>query len=232
MLIKAKDLTGFRLHAVDGEIGKVEDLFFDDETYAIHYLVADTDSWRVVKHVLIAQCSLGAIDFSKREIATNLTKLQIEMSPSKENDKPVSRQYMEKLAGHYGWTESMTRVRAGIDPHLRSVRDLVGNKVYATDGVVGYVDDFIVDDDGWAIRYIVVDSTFWLSGSKVLVIPEFFGHFNEFDKKIFVSKTREAIRKAPEFKEHNRLNREYEVKLHQHYDCKGYWLKEAQQAAK
>ena len=45
ILIKAKTLKGYQLESLDGEIGKVEEFYFDDHHWTIRYLVADTGNW-------------------------------------------------------------------------------------------------------------------------------------------------------------------------------------------
>ena len=58
------------------------------------------------------------------------------------------------------------------DPHLRSSRAVTGYHIQATDGDLGHVEDFIVDDHSWTIRYMVLDTTNWWPGKKVLVAPD------------------------------------------------------------
>jgi len=58
------------------------------------------------------------------------------------------------------------------DPHLRSTRQVTGYHIHATDGELGHVEDFIVDDENWAVRFLVVDTRNWLPGKKVLLSPQ------------------------------------------------------------
>jgi hypothetical protein len=89
MLDKTKMLSAYKLRSLDGEIGKVKDFYFDDCHWAIRYLVADTGDWLADRLVLISPHSLMEIDKKQRCIAINLTKKQIEASPSWNSDKPV-----------------------------------------------------------------------------------------------------------------------------------------------
>src|SRR5665647_3655432 len=95
MLIKAKTLQGYRLESSDGQIGKVKEFYFDDLRWAIRYLVADTGNWLMDRQVLISPHSLGAVIKEDQHITINLSKKQIEDSPSLNSDKPVSRQFEE-----------------------------------------------------------------------------------------------------------------------------------------
>ena len=95
MLRQFSDIKNFALAARDGEIGKVKELYFDDQTWVVRYIVVDTGGWLTGRRVLLAPRSFGAIDDEAQLIAVRLTKEQIEKSPPIETDKPVSRQFEE-----------------------------------------------------------------------------------------------------------------------------------------
>jgi len=97
MLSKARTLTGYKLHSLNGEIGKVEEFYFDDRHWTIRYLVADTGNWLTGRQVLISPYALVTVNRKEQHIAIDLTKKQIEDSPSLNSDKPVSRQFEEVL---------------------------------------------------------------------------------------------------------------------------------------
>ena len=103
MLNKAKTLKGYKLDSLDGEIGKVKEFYFDDQHWTIRYLVADTGNWLTGRQVLISPYALVAVNKEEQHIAIDLTKKQIEDSPSLNSDKPVSRQFEEAYYGYYGW---------------------------------------------------------------------------------------------------------------------------------
>jgi len=103
MLEHAKRIQGFTLGAVDGEIGRVKDLYFDDVNWTIRYLVADTGRWLPGRQVLISPWSLKGVNEVEKTIDVNLSKKQIEDSPSITSDLPVSRQYEIEYYKYYGW---------------------------------------------------------------------------------------------------------------------------------
>ena len=70
------------MNSLDGEIGKVKEFYFDDQHWTIRYLVADTGNWLMDRQVLISPYALGAVNKEDQNIAINLTKKQIEHSPS------------------------------------------------------------------------------------------------------------------------------------------------------
>ena len=248
MLIKAKTLEGYKLASLDGEIGYVEQFYFDDQYWVIRYLVASTGDWLTGRQVLISPCALVAVIEADQHIAIDLTRKQIEDSPSLDSDKPVSRQFEEAYYRYYGWPtywsgpnmwgpyRRIVRDRekrgphpkpgAPWDPNLRSTRAVNGHDIQATDGEIGRVEDFIIDDETWAMRYLVVDTQNWQPGKKVLVSPQWIERVSWAESKVFVNLTREAIRQSPEYAEASLPTPEYEARLHRHYNTQGHWVAE------
>jgi hypothetical protein len=248
MLIKAKTLQGYRLESFDGEIGRVREFYFDDQHWAIRYLVADTGNWLSGRQVLISPYALVAVNTEEKHIGINLTKKQIEDSPSLNSDKPVSRQFEVSYYGYYGmpmywggpymwganpyierdrekWREYTPGEKAW-DPHLRSTNEVSGYTIQAADGDIGHVEDFIVDDETWAIRYLIIDTRNWWPGKKVLVAPQWIERVSWSESKVFFNLPRETIRQSPEYSEESLLTRDYENRLHRHYNRNGYWVYE------
>ena len=103
MSFSFESLRGYGIHASDGDIGSVRDLYFDDTTSLVRYLVIDTGRWLPGRRVLLAPAAVGGIDHAGKAITAGLTRRQIKESPGIETDRPVSRQYEESLHRHYGW---------------------------------------------------------------------------------------------------------------------------------
>ena len=103
MLCSIKQLYGNKLGASDGDLGHVQDIYFDDQSWAIRYLVADTGTWLPGRQVLISPYSLGRLDQAEKLLRVNLTRSQMENSPAIESHKPVSRQYEAEYHRYYGW---------------------------------------------------------------------------------------------------------------------------------
>lgn len=174
MVHNISDLNGFAICARDGEIGEVDDFYFDDESWAIRNLVVDTGKWLPGRKVLISPISLGKADRTNQRLVVDLSMKQIEDSPGIETDKPVSRQYETSYYDYYGYpyywvgphlwgpadypgplmmpertqaeARAVRREQAASDPHLHSAEEVVGYYIEATDGDIGHVEDFIVDD--------------------------------------------------------------------------------------
>lgn len=255
MFHKAKELTGYKLGAKDGEIGRVKDFYFEDTNWTIRYLVADTGTWLTGRLVLISPFALATIDAESRLFNVKLTREQIERSPSIETQKPVSRQYEAEYARHYGWPmywygpalwgptpypiyepapqearnqPALAQQRG--DPHLRSFSEVENNTLHAIDGDLGHVDDFLISDEDWAIRYLLVKTGTWWSGKKVLIPTQWIREINWEQSRVYVEVTRQAIKAAPEYSEELRLARDFEARLFKHYQRQPYWT-DRQEAA-
>ncbi|OYV01946.1 MAG: photosystem reaction center subunit H [Burkholderiales bacterium PBB5] len=83
------------------------------------------------------------------------------------------------------------------DPHLRSCNAVTGYHIHATDGEIGHVSGFLVDDETWAIRYLVVDTSNWWVGHKVLIAPPWIEGVHWSDQTVSVSLSRASIQNAP-----------------------------------
>lgn len=109
------------------------------------------------------------------------------------------------------------------DPHLRSLREVTGYGVHASDGDIGHMEDFLADDERWALRYMVIDTRSLLPSKDVLLGVSWIEDVNWDDARIHVRVAREKIRSAPEYKKGQAVNRAYEEELHRHYGIQGYW---------
>jgi hypothetical protein len=106
--------------------------------------------------------------------------------------------------------------------HLRSMKDVTGYSIEATDGDLGHVHDFVVDDDSWTIRYMIIDTGNWLPGKKILLAPTWISRVDWKNSKVYVNLSRESIKTGPEL-DPERLDREYETQLYKHYGQPNYW---------
>jgi hypothetical protein len=258
MLINSKELNGFSVRAQDGELGTVEELYFDDDTWAVRYLIVETGGWLGGRSVLISPISVLDADWEGRQLKVALTKKQVASSPNIDTHKPFSRQHESAYLGYYGYptywggplmwgyssypsgllmadpvaiaADAVSKVSP--DSHLRSSDAVTGYRIAAADGEIGHVDAFLVDDETWAIRYVEVATRNWWPGKKVLISPAWIERVSWLESDVRVGLTRDAIRSAPEYLEAAPVSREYEYQLYLHYGRPPYWVREsAQQSA-
>lgn len=252
MLRSFDDIQGYRLDATDGEIGHVEDVYFDDQAWSVRYVVVRTGSWLFGRHVLIAPAVLGAADWKDGALPTSLSKAQIEAAPPVESNLPVSRQQEADLISHFNWpcywgayaplaaasgdevnvasaTDDLVptpRNEDGSipDPDLRSGREVCGYHVHASDGELGHIDDLIIDDEAWQIRYAVLELRNLLPGRKVLFAPQWLSQIEWGLRRVTTDRTQQQIQDSPPYDPDQPINRDTEGRLYDYHGRPGYWL--------
>jgi hypothetical protein len=217
MLQNIQQFYGKKLGAVDGHIGQVKDFYFDDQTWVIRYLAADTGSWLPGRQVLLPSHAFAARAFERAQAAdndllhVNLTRRQIEESPSIESHRPVSRQYQEAYHRHYGWpfywrkeagndgraTESVAREKPAEradDPHLQSTQTVTGYSVRSIDATVGFLSSFMIHGIDWTIRELIIKGGHGFAGEEISLLPENIDRISYEEAVVFVKLRFEDIR--------------------------------------
>lgn len=214
MLQNINELYGHKLAALDGEIGSVKDFYFDDKTWTIRYLVADTEPWLPERLVLLYPHAFGQWDKHQKTLRVKLSKKQIENSPLLESHIPVSRQYEIAYHRYYGWptywnagglrnaagysevpSPSKDDVEAHLplhlrkDSHLRSTQEVTGYHIQTVGRAIGHVSGFLADDHSWAIRDLVVEAGHWYrgNGKATLISPDKIERISYAESKVFVN---------------------------------------------
>jgi hypothetical protein len=217
MLHSIQQRYGEKLRATDGEIGHVRDFYFDDKNWTVRYVVADTGRWLAGHQVLISPHALGHLYPNGKVLLVNLTRKQIEESPSIDEHKPVSRQHEEEFHRHYGYPyyaeswplwglaeypvvvpppPSTATKQHGVDSHLRSARIVQGYNVEASDGAIGQIADFLIDGRTWALRKIVVASGHWFCGNEIRIPTGKIARISYNESTVYVDSTKAAIMEA------------------------------------
>jgi hypothetical protein len=243
MLRSAKSLHGYTIEAIDGDIGKVSEFLFDDQFWTVRYLVVKTGGWLLERRVLIAPAALGQPSWETQRFPVMLTRDQVEKSPDINSDRPVSRQQETVLHAYYGWPSywdmatplgsapipvpqpamEVAEIGDAGDPHLRSTQAVTGYYIQARDGDIGHVEDFIMDDGAWIIRYMVVDTRNWWPGKKVLLSPWWISEVIWNTSRVRVNMDCENIKNSPPFDPTTPVNRAYEDCLYAYYGRPKYW---------
>ena len=242
MLRSLLSMKGDVLLATNGEIGRCEDFIFDDRHWTVRYMQADTGRWLPKRKVLISPISLGEPDWESRRLPVQLTKEQIESAPDLDKDAPISALHEIHYFRYFGWSYYWSGAGAwgryalpqplAEQPeeelgkhderevghrHLHSAQDVKGYHIDATDGAIGHVEDLIVDDATWTIRYLVIDTRNWLPGRKVLIPPLWAESMSWTERTVSIDMTRDQIRQSPEYDPSAPVNREYEARLYDYY---------------
>lgn len=232
-----KSLIGYAIGATDGEIGKVKEFYFDDRTWTIRYLIAETGNWLLKRKVLISAGSLLAPDWEGKVFPVDLTREQVKNSPDIDTDKPVSRQQEMDLdkyyprtgfwAGGIGTAGMIMPVQESIeqavqneddnDPHLRSTDKVTGYSIKASDGDIGEVEDFIIDDTSLELKYMVIDTGKWFPGKKVIISPKWIKEIKWDTSEVVVNATVDQVKNCPEYDVSKYISEEYERSLTNYY---------------
>ncbi len=238
-------LIGRTISAKDGELGKVSEFYFDDHTWTIRYLVVDTGTWLAERKVLIPHSALGLTDWESKTFQVNLTMEQVRNSPDIETKKTVSRQNELEIFNHYGlpfyWGNVFNEGTVGMiplepildankekeradltqkaddDPHLQSSEDVEGYHINASDGEIGHVEDYIIDDEKWNLLFLIVDTHNWLPGRKVIVSPHWIKQIDWSEEKVYVNLSQESIKNSREYDPDVQIIEDYEKVLFYYY---------------
>jgi hypothetical protein len=204
MMLSIKNLIGYKIGALDGEIGKVKDFYFEDKTWSIRYLIVETGSLFFRRKVMISTQSLLHPEWEKETFLVDLTIQQIENSPAIDAENSVSRHQETELNKHYSWIDYWS-IGVPIDKeeaagsHLYSTDKVEKYHVNVTDGEVGKMDDFLMDESNWKLNFIVVD-TFTHSPAKIVLVPiALVKEINQEAETVSVEASAEQIKSQPEY---------------------------------
>jgi sporulation protein YlmC with PRC-barrel domain len=227
MNMKTSDLIGREVVAMDGEVGKIRDLYFDDERWVIRYLVIETGDWMSRRSVLVSPISVTTAGDADTPVSVNLTQAAIATGPDASSQQPVSRRFELEFSKHYEypiywvggglWGGAMNPAvfaknvvteeeeRDALDEHsdeshLRSIEEVTGYHVQATDGSIGHIEDFQFGDETWQILETIVDTRNLLPGRKVVIAVRKIDEIIWADSSVVIHMTREAIKESPEMR--------------------------------
>lgn len=245
---RPRSIQGNPVHAVDGELGSITDVFFDDHAWTVRYLVVYLEGGLDGQEALITPGSVSDADRQSRSLYVDTNRERVREAPHIGANLPVAARqeavYHEYLGTDPYWIQDPAPVapvqpiqppgiepgegaaRAGGDPHLRSAQEVVGYHVETADGSVGHVEDLLLDDEAWRVRYIVVDTRNWLPAKKVLVPPDCVSGMEWSLQRILVDLNSQEIKDAPAWDPDAPMDRRYETRLHEHYGQAPYWVYE------
>jgi hypothetical protein len=159
MLQSVKALRGGAIVARDERFGFIVDMYFEDESWRLRYIVLDTGRPMPQRSVLIGPEFIARIDPAEASLHVSLTRAQIEKSPDWTTDLPLYLQHDMAPVGRCG------------DEHLRSSQVIAGYSVEALDGSAGHVADLLLDTQTLTMAWVAVDPHHWFAGKRILVSP-------------------------------------------------------------
>jgi sporulation protein YlmC with PRC-barrel domain len=244
MMKRARELFGYTVRATDGNLGKIFDLYLDDERWLVRYLAVETGPWLLGRRVLVRATEAKEPLEEERVVPIMVSREEVEKSPEIELAKTVPQEERERLDEYWGWPQRLAESRIvqslPIDEahvareqeategqrshsHLWSAREIRGYRIRARDGEFGQVEDFYLTTRDWTIRYLMIETHVWPEGRHVLIAPPWLEEFNWREKDLVVGLTQEEIESSPFFDPSEPITRAYELALYEHYSRDGYW---------
>jgi hypothetical protein len=244
MLRQIRELGSYRLHATDGDIGHLEQFYFDDRDWKIRYFVVDIGTWLHGKKILMSPSAIIGVDAPTKTINAAFTKQQVQESEDVGMHKPEGLEQPHDYSLYFGWPyylglnawnesdpgpvpgrahdpekakTSEHSFRQECDEHLRSSKVVSRYHVMAVDGEIGQIEDGIVDDQTWTIQYVVSTVRNRWSAKKVLLPTEWILWVSAAESNVYVSLTRNNIATAPAFDPQKPLTPDLELALYNHY---------------
>ena len=244
MIRTVMELIDNTFRAADGDVGDVHDLYFDDASWTIRYFVVDVHRWLPGLSLLLPPRSITRHDRTARVMHTDLSKEEMEETPTAFEDNAVGRQRTDGLFDHEGWkpywlgttsaleaTASIAPLRSHVtdaeaggrddDPHngpnLRSVKKVRGYRVECSDAKVGEVVDFAYDDETWHVRYVVVETQRFSPHRRVLIAPSWTQRIDWTDRAITLDLTCDEVERAPSLEPGEEVDTAYEETLRAHF---------------
>jgi len=257
MLRGLRDLEKYSVSATDGDIGKVVNFLLDDHRWVVRYLVVETGGFLGDRRVLISPIAFREADWSTQRFHVAITVDMVKHSPSVDTDQPVSAQHEREHFRYYGyspyWADSGLwgpgrfpgTLQGGTpsvppaphstpprgDSRLRSANEVRGYHVLGNEEPVGHIEDFVLDDSTWAVQYLVIDTSNWWFGKKVLISPTWARGISYEDRRVYVDMSRQMIEDSPEWDMSAAVNREYETRLYDYYGRPVYWASDRPELA-
>ena len=238
------DLRGFAFATHDGAEGRILDVYFDDQDWAVRYVVGDIGSILSGRKIVVNSEALQKPDLDRRRWPVDLGKDELEGAPGTDHVQTVSDQEERRLSemrvrwprfmlapAGAGYTPLLAEQQirdlmadreaheepAEVTTHLRSMAEVCGYSVRATNGKIGSVTDFLIDPESLHVRHILVDTGNWLPGKQVVLSVDQITDVNWDAGEVSVSATTEQVETSPEPEEVPGLTRREEDLLLTHY---------------
>ena len=226
MLIKAKQLIGCKVHATDGFIGEIKTLYFESSQWIVRYFALEGNARRfLIPATLFPMQNFSSSDLSlnlRKDQINNSPDIDLSQPLSRLSESTLASYYnIPSYWGPVTREEEVLQVPSegtmiishvtGSDiavgaagellvveqaANLYSTDEIFGFEAQAIDGDIGPVEDVMIDDYSWEMRYLIVDSARLLPGRKVLLSPQWIDSVNETDRKIRVNVTKNTVKSS------------------------------------
>lgn len=207
MKMNWSELEGTKIRATDGDVGKLKDLYFDDESFKVRFALVETGGILSRKWALISPQAFGAFEPQTKRLPINLSKSKIEKSPDVSDINTLRNEDQKAVCDYFGWATNWY----GRKGDLRVLQKLLQCKVLAEDEKVGGLDDVILDLNVWSVQSLVLNAGSWLSGKKILVPTQKVKSFTVEDNIVSIDMTRDRIEEAPDYNPEKHLKSDQKI---------------------
>lgn len=226
MLHKASQLKGAVVTALDGEVGVVDALYFDDEQWGIRYLGVRTGHWPSERHLLVPPTAVRQDASTDRQLQLALLKEDVLHGPQFDGERPLTRRQERAYAAYYDtplyWERLPDPMEAGELPvppasgidgqaleldatrplaeaHVHCTREVLGYTLTTPDGQIGKVEDLLIDEQTWAVQQLVVDTARWRPGGEIAVPVALTRGIDREHDAVYVSADKETLQRWPAY---------------------------------
>ncbi len=96
-----REVTGYHIEARDGEIGHISDFLIDEQSWRIHYLIADTRNWLPGKKVLLSPAWIDSVVWAEGKVTAKVLREDVRQAPEYEQDMQLTEDFQRQLNEYY-----------------------------------------------------------------------------------------------------------------------------------
>lgn len=240
MLASLTELRSYYVQGKGGEIGRIEDLCFREDDWIVRYVVVDMED--LGREALLLSAYLGPFHRDTHTVSADIRREQVQNTPAFDRAQPLTKREEQELHELYGWPgywweqehqitplddlwgdpleepqipEEREQEEEG--PQRQFVSDLLDvYGIQSDDGEVGILQDVIVEDENWAISYLVVNVQ--PAGHRVLLAADYIQAVDLGARRIYLAVTKDAIVNSPVVSSEQPITPELEQSLREYYD--------------
>lgn len=240
------DLRHYDVKGSSEHIGKLHDIYLDDETWKIKWFVVETGNWFSSNKILLDSEKIIKVSPQEGTFHVSLTQKDVEEAPSANEHLPVGDQHRNEYSyiaashntllfpGYAGLMMPTTLIerpeqavgaeknleelaRQQADRHLRSASEIEGYTIHAADGNLGPLSDLVINAETWTIELLALDTSKWLPGRTVVISPRSIDRISWEDRELVVMMEKETIEQSPELHSLKSIETSYLSKLNDYY---------------
>lgn len=214
---------GFYIEAINGKAGRIEDIYFDDVYWQVHYLIVQTGSILEMKRVIIPPHAIDKVNWEQKTLYASLSKEKIKSSPDPDTRKTVSRMHEITMNRYHQWpyywgnknhalyTQQISEILTDEEKrvgqltqdsathlHLRSLREILGYHIEVNQRKAGQLHDLIIDEKRWVIELLQVESGGWFTSQRHEYRKEQVDSISWMHKKILLHASSQKVQNAVE----------------------------------